>query len=206
MKIMPIPNRHLLLIGRNAIFTLYIFRYQLYLMGLYAFSRVQIFGTCAAAIFARVYCIWHLLFCSWKTHSRHTEKSHSLAHKIKKFSFTLFFSDFFSLGISFYLINYFKRGSFELTTDYEKLLLVVFAVWLSASLFTRKFEKKPYRNVYYAISPHVKTIIIMVATMAVIVFAFRFFYYSRLQIFGAFTLLLFLEIGFTYLSFIIEQK
>jgi hypothetical protein len=58
---------------------------------------------------------------------------------------------------------------------------------------TRKFERKDYPNFYQALWPWLKTSALMFLTLALIVFLFRFTYFSRTQVFGPILMLLFLE-------------
>jgi len=80
-------------------------------------------------------------------------------------------------------VNYLKRGTFILSPEYEKLLLIIYSLWFVTALITKKFDPG-FRNYYYAMAQWTKAVIFMAATMAVLIFAFRFFYYSRFQIFG----------------------
>jgi len=63
------------------------------------------------------------------------------AHTIYPYSLAL---DFNLLNISFFLINYWKRGTFVLTPPYLKLLVAFYIIWLLVSLFTKKFHVGSY--------------------------------------------------------------
>jgi lipopolysaccharide/colanic/teichoic acid biosynthesis glycosyltransferase len=123
-----------------------------------------------------------------------------------KFSPKVFFADLIIFIISFFLINYFKRGNFLFPHEYEEIFLILLGSWFVISLFTRKFNGHDYRNIYYAIAPFVKSFIILFSTIAVIVFLFRLFLYSRTQIFGTLALMFILEILLYYLYFILIRK
>ncbi len=48
--------------------------------------------------------------------------------------------DFCLLNLAFFLLNYWKRGSFELAPKYGKLLLAFYGVWFLVSLANKKFQ------------------------------------------------------------------
>jgi hypothetical protein len=53
--------------------------------------------------------------------------------------FILAVFDFLLLNVSFFGMNYLKRGTFELSPLYVKLLIAFYVIWLFVSLFTKKF-------------------------------------------------------------------
>lgn len=87
----------------------------------------------------------------------------------------------------------------------ETLLLVIYAVWLVSSMITGKFDKRNFENYYYVMASCTKAAILMAATMSVLIFAFRVFYYSRGQIFGSFLMLLLSEGVLYYFYFILRN-
>jgi len=66
----------------------------------------------------------------------------------KNFKFSLLLNDFVLISCSFFALNYYKRGTFELSAEYEKIFLLILGLWLITGLFTRKFEWRRYRNFF----------------------------------------------------------
>lgn len=183
------------------VYSIYLVALMVVLNGLTAFSRLQILGTfMALSILATSSFSIYYLFMARKPTDAEPE--------IKKAGGTINISilrlinEFLLITVSFFLLNYYKRGTFALSAEYEQLLLVLYGVWLATSFFTRKFEFQNTRNFFYFVTPSVKSFFLMVAIMAVVVFFFRLFYYSRLQVFGTFVLLLFFETVYNSLYFL----
>jgi lipopolysaccharide/colanic/teichoic acid biosynthesis glycosyltransferase len=195
-----------LLIIKSNTFILYTLSIVIVLQGLYAFSRIQLFGTCLFLLILEMSVFSLFYFTTGKKLITKNGSEYALNLRFKNFSLLRFFSDITAISLSFFVLNYYKRGTFELSPEYEELYLVVFALWLVSSLFTRKYERIKARNYYYAIAPYIKSFIFATAVMSVIVFAFRMFFYSRLHIFGAFVLTLFLESLIFYIYYIFKSK
>ena len=195
-----------LLITRSNSIILYILALTVVMQGLFGLSRVQIFGTCLLLFLLELtsFNVYYYLH-SEKDHSIHKEK-HQEKIRLKNFSITLLVYDFLLLGGAFFLLNYYKRGHFTISTEYENILFVIYGVWFITSLFTNKFEQKQYRNYYHAIAPYIKSFLLSIGIMAVVVFAFRLFFYSRLHVFGTFSLFFVFELIFYYLYFITGHK
>jgi lipopolysaccharide/colanic/teichoic acid biosynthesis glycosyltransferase len=192
---------------RSQITFLYIISLIIVFVELHGYSRMQIFGTIA---FFSAFEITAFLFYFRLTGNKSIQSlllpEKKAGSRVNLFSFKVFFADIIIFIISFFLVNYFKRGNFLLTREYEEIFLVLLGVWFIVSLFTRKFNAHDYRNIYYAIAPFIKSFIIMFATMAAVVFAFRLFVYSRTQIFGSLLFMVILEVLLYYLYFILIRK
>jgi len=195
-----------LLMVKSNLFIIYLLSIVIVIQGLYAFSRVQLFGTCFILFILEITAFSSFYFIAGKKIIQNSSNENLLSLRFKNFSITRLFSDVIIFTLAFFILNYFKRDSFELSPLYEELFLVVFALWLVSSMFTKKYERLKTRNFYYAIAPYVKSFIIAFAVISVVVFAFRWFFYSRLQIFGAFTLTLFLESIVFYFYYIYQSK
>lgn len=195
-----------LLITRSNLFILYVLSIVIVLQGLYAFSRIQLFGTCLILVIFEVSVFSIFYLTTGKEIINKNTAEQAILLRFKNFSLLKFFSDIFVFTISFFIVNYFKRDTFDLSQPYEELFLVVFALWLVSSLFTRKYEKIRTQNYYYAIAPYFKSFLLAFAIMSVIVFAFRMFFYSRLQIFGTFASTFLLESAVFYLYYILKSK
>jgi len=195
-----------LMIAKSNLFILYILSLIIVLKGLYAFSRIHLFGTVLILFYLEIAAFTTFYFIKGKYLINQSSKDFSSSLKFKNFSIIKLTFDVIAFLVSYYVINFYKRGTVELTQQYEELLLVIFAVWLLTSFFTRKYEKRKSANIFYAISPFVKSFIFSVAVMSLIVFAFRMFFYSRLQVFGTLSLALLFETSIYALYFIITIK
>ncbi len=191
-----------LTIGRCAVFKVYSLSFIVVIMGYYSFSRIQIFGTCLLLFILEISTFYIFYLTVGKGIVQSHEEYRNRVLKFGSFSIPSLIFDFILLVVSFFMMTYFKRGSFHLSEDYENIFFVICGLWLITSVFTRKFERLRYRNYYYAIAPYVKAAILMIATMAVLVIAKQLFYFSRLQIFGTFLLFTFFEMITYYLWFI----
>ena len=78
----------------------------------------------------------------------------------------------------------------------------MYGLWFFASIVTKKVDESHINNFNDTMAAIVRSIALMVATMSMIVFMFRFFYFSRLHIFGTFLMLFALETTICYLYFI----
>jgi len=67
-----------------------------------------------------------------------------MTKKTLHFSFRLLALDFNLLNISFFLMNYWKRGTSVLSPLYLKLLIAFYIIWLVVSLLTKKFHFGSY--------------------------------------------------------------
>lgn len=191
-----------LLIAKTTTYLIYTLAFIVVFMGLYALSRKQIIGSCMILFFLEtlLYSVYYFLIGK-KISEKHLSGG-TLKIKVKDFSLYLLINDFVLLIAAFYFINFIKRGTFKLMDNYDGILLIVLALWLPAAFFTRKFNKQKYRNYYYAFAPYIKSFILMTAGMALVVFTFRLFHYSRFQVFGTLGLLVILEAVFYYIYFI----
>lgn len=201
------PNYRLslVMIGKSAAITIYFISVLVVFMKLHAFSRLQIFGSGIVLFYLEI--IIFSLFFYFSPSYRNLIDNLKKDHEKEKghFSISLVVSDFFLLMLSFYFLNFLKRGTFQVSEEYENAQLLLLAIWTVVSLFTQKFKSYKYRNYYYAITPYLKSFIVMFSTMALVVFAFRLFYFSRIQIFGTLILLFLLEVIFYYIFFITRQ-
>ena len=194
------------IIIKTNIFILYGLSLMVVIFGMPGFSRLHIFGSVFFLTASEV-----VLFSLYYFSGGMQQISRISSTKIKKafyknFSLPLLIVDFLFLTFSFFLLNYYKRATLLITPEYEKILYLIFALWLLTGLLTRKFDNRPYRNFYYAFAPYAKSAILMAATMAVLVLALRMFFYSRLQIFGTFLFLLLIEAVFQFFYFHLKLK
>lgn len=192
---------------RAGIYLAYCMAVWVVLLGVYALSRGQVFGTCLVltglewALFSLLYLIFLQKRIIFQGRGREIP-----AHSSGDISVPLLLIDLGMVALSFLIINYFKRGGFYFLPDYEKLLLLIYGVWLICAGITRKFEQKIYSNFYHAMWPWIKAGVLMFLSLALIVFLFRFTYFSRTQVFGSVILLVLLELMLCALYFSVKQK
>ena len=118
----------------------------------------------------------------------------------------LLLSDFFLVGISFFIVSYLKRGTFYPVPGYENLLLIIYGLWFIFSMMTKKYIRQPFQNYYHFMWPWIKAGIMMLGSIAVIVFALNLFHFSRFQAFGSILLLMIFEILFYHVYFMMMRN
>lgn len=170
-------------------------------LSLPGFSRLQIFSTCIVMMFLEVllFTIYYLINKGKLAPPKKINRI--LAISKPESSFFLLIIDFLLLTLSFFILNYYKRASFNLSPEYERLFLVLIGLWVFFSFVTSKFNKNNFRDYFYIFAACTKTVILMALTISVAIFAFRMFYYSRLHIFSSLLLLFFLEVILSYLYY-----
>ena len=180
-------------IAKAGVYLAYFVGTLVILLGLYGFSRGHIFGTCI--IFVLLECLLFSTFCIWYASpvNGYAKQGESDIQMMGTLSVSLLAVDFLLVGISFLIVNYAKRDGFHLPPDYEKLLLLLYGIWFIFSMLTHKFERRHYTRFHYALWPWIKSGVLLFLTLALIVFLFRFTYFSRTQVFGPVVLLLFFE-------------
>jgi len=165
-----------------------------------AVSRMQTFGVCAVFLLLElgVYFLYYLL-------RRVRVKGDDVPIRIGMkpsgaWSYPLIAIDAALVLAAFMAMNYIKRGGFVLLPRYDHALLLLYALWAASAVFARKFEPSVFKTSYLAAFSHcIKAAVLMAAGLGVLIFAFRLFYYSRLQLFGVPVLLLAFEAGVYYL-------
>ena len=195
----------MLLYAKSAILNAYCVSVMVVLMHLTGFSRLHIYGTCALLFIMNV-AIFSIYYVSIsKKKVAEIERERIEPGGKPRISIPLLSSDFLLITSFFFVINYYKRETFILSPHYEHLFLVILCVWLVCSMITGKFYKRNFQNYYYAMAACAKAAILMAATMSVLMFALRLFYYSRSQIFGTFLMPLVGEAVLYYLYFIFRK-
>ncbi len=199
-------SKGIFLLLKSNVFLLYALSLLIVLWGLPAFSRLQVFGTVAfLTIFeVAVFITYYLL--GGKEFVKESAAIKLGKPSVKNFKLSLFFNDLVLLTCCFFALNYYKRATFSLSEEYEKIFLLIIGLWLITGIFTRKFEWRTYRNFFYAFAPYLRAALLMVASWAAMVFALRWFFYSRLQIFGTFLLLLITEAIFIFLYYYLRRQ
>lgn len=168
-------------------------------------SRVQTFGTCVAFLILELaaYAVYALFY-------KIRIQGHSIqppVHQSGKISYPLMLIDAGLVLGAFMLMNYIKRGSFVLLLHYDQALLLLYAMWGFSLIYTKKFNPSIFDNDFiYAFNQCIRAILIMSASLGVIIFAGRLFYYSRIQLFGVPAMLLAFEAGIFYLYWLYRRR
>ncbi len=185
-------------LSRAVFSVLYLCAISMVVLEVYSFSRIQFFGSfmlyylLSLAAFSGFYITYgHKLI-------KRLNGSLDKSVKPRRISLLRAFFDFVTLNAAFMVVYYWKHGSFSISTEYEKILIILYGIWFITAIFTRKFERRQYKNIYYALTPFIKAFLVMFSLTAVIMLAFRLLEYSRLQIFGSLVLFVLLEVVLYY--------
>ena len=190
--------------AKSIIFITYCISFIVIVTGLSLFSRLHIFGTCVILFILEIL-LFTIYYMMTKKDRVDKQKEIDRVKFVKtKNSILLLLSDFLLISFAFYLLNFYKRGTFSLSPEYEKILLLLYGLWLIVSGITHKFDKNNFQNYYYAMATCIKSVVLMGFVTSVVIFAFRLFYFSRLQIFGTFLLLILFETILYSLYFILK--
>jgi lipopolysaccharide/colanic/teichoic acid biosynthesis glycosyltransferase len=200
-KVNSLYDNLLLVFKSNIIFT-YLISLVIVGFALIEISRLQTYGTCLLFFLLEVgatiaYCLYTGKKVSW----RRPDLTYIDTHR-QDISYLLMIMDGVLLFVGFEIINLLKTRTLDIPIEYEPVLVFIFGFWLLTSLLTHKYDRDNFSDYFNALVPCLKSFAIMMATLAVIVFAFRLFYFSRLRIFGSLSILLLLETGLYYLYFI----
>jgi len=109
------------------------------------------------------------------------------------FAYWAVFVDGSFLYAAFMAMNYIKRGHFRFPAGYDQLLLIMAGLWFLVSICTRKFFLKEHKNFYFSLWQWLKSGGLMMALLAVLMYGFNLFYYSRAHAFGTILILMALE-------------
>ena len=117
----------------------------------------------------------------------------------------LFLLDGFLLNISFFTVNYLKRGTLNLAPVYYLKLLIAFnIIWLTVSLVLKRYNSKTYTGrLLGGIKVLIKSAVFTCYIVSFMVVLMGLFAFSRLHILGTIFLTLFFEI-MIYFAFYIR--
>ena len=107
-----------------------------------------------------------------------------MTKKALQFSFVLLALDFNLLNISFFLLNYWKRGTLLLSPQYLKLLVSFYVIWLIVSLFIKKFHVGSYTSYWVAMLLFAKSALFNVFCLSATVVLMGLPGFSRIHVFG----------------------
>jgi len=88
------------------------------------------------------------------------------------------------LVIIFFSMVWLKTSEIHYYQGFEKILLVLYGSWALATVITYRYRQTPKRNIYYYISPYLKSGILMILFVSIIYFFLRLEPLSRFLLFG----------------------
>ena len=116
-------------------------------------------------------------------------------NKTSHFSFRILALDFILLTVSFFALNYYKRGTLILSPHYYiKLLIAFYFIWLFVSFLIKKFHLESYYNYRDATLVFIKSAVFNAYLVSLMVVLLGLPVFSRVHIFGTCLLLFFLNI------------
>jgi len=173
----------------------YMISFVIVFFNLAMYSRVQVFTTCLLMFLLNVL-VWSVwwLFSDFEIKGREERKDDSPEDIYQTgINYRLLAADLGLLVFSFFAVNLIKRGHLYLLPEYDQLLLIMLALWMFSALVTKKHIIPTAKTVYDVFWQWEKAGFIMLAGVAVVVYALRLFNYSRFQGFGTVGLLIILE-------------
>jgi len=197
-------RRAALIYTKSALFLAYGLSFMIVFFNWGSASRLRVFGTCLIWLLLElsILTVAYLAFGKRWNHQPAPEP-HQPASRPSISPF-LFVSDLLLFALCFFLVNLLKRGTLLLPEYYLELFVLYYGLWLAMSFIAKKYDRANFRNFYFALAACIKTGLLMGAVMSVAIFAFRFFYFSRLQVFGTLLLLVAMEAGLYYLYFLFK--
>lgn len=109
------------------------------------------------------------------------------------------------LTVLYFLMIKFKTGDFYLYPWSERILLILFASWLTSIVLTKKYSIIHTNKIYYQIMPYIKSGLIMLLLAAMVYFFFRIEALSRFLLFGTILIYTMLE-TFSFFIYYINKK
>jgi len=160
--------RGLFILAKSMVLTLYGISFFVVVASLSKFSRIHIFGTCAAWLILEM-----ILFAVY-----YESLGKDIIKKLgqldidsflrPRVSYFILFSDLFLLMLSFFMLNLYKTHSLVLRPSYEKVFLIVVGLWLFISIITRKFDFNNFQNYFFALAACMKAVILMVFIVSIL--------------------------------------
>ncbi len=184
----------LLFIAKSWVAVVFLTINFLVLFGIYTLSRIQLFGMGLIHITLELMVFSIYFMTVGKEANKKSLQQKKAFKEVRYFSKKRIIFDFIAFIVSFSFINYLKHNSIELIVHNEGLLIIFGGLWFMSGIFTRKFEIKQYRNIYYKMSPFIKSFLIHFSLMTVFLYAFRLHFLPRFQVLGSITLLLLFEL------------
>lgn len=106
-----------------------------------------------------------------------------------------FLLDFTLISVSFFLVNYVKRGTFLISEDYVILLLSFYSAWWISSVLARKFPLTRPNSLKQGLLPFCRAFVYMLLLLLFGIFILKFFQYSRFIVLATLIVYMFLEVA-----------
>ena len=119
-------------------------------------------------------------------------------------SFLFFILDFALITVSFFLVNYIKRGTFLLAQDYVLLFLSFYLTWGISSVLAGKYPLSKPNSLKQGLHPFYRSFCYMLVLLLFGIFILKLFQYSRFIILA--TLLVYLGLEITAYTFFYLYK
>jgi lipopolysaccharide/colanic/teichoic acid biosynthesis glycosyltransferase len=166
----------------------------LVLLEIYSLSHIHFFGICFLHVSLELIALSiYFLAIRKKINEKPREQKDEFS-KDKHFSTKRMILDFFAFAVSLLLINYLKHNTFKLNNQFEGLVIITVGFWFLSGIFTGKFEDRQYTNIYYKISPFIKSFLIHFSLLAVVLFTLRLYLSPKVLLLGSILFLLFFEL------------
>ena len=103
--------------------------------------------------------------------------------------------DFTLISVSFFLVNYVKRGTFLISEDYVFLLLSFYSAWWISSLLAKKYPLTRPDSLKQGLHPFYRAFVYMLVLLLFSIFILKLFQYSRFIILASLLVYLILEVA-----------
>jgi hypothetical protein len=163
-------------------------------MGLFAFSRLHIFGTIFLSFSAEILIfIGFYLKYGKNLQISDKERERDTLQK-QRISIRILIADFLIINVGFYIVNYLRIGSFYLNQENKISLLVLYGLWFTTSIVTRKFDKDSAYDFFNIIASCLKSVLLVAVTYSLFIYSLRLNYPFVTQILGSLFLIISLEV------------
>ncbi len=178
---------------------LYLAALSLVFLKLYTYSRLHFFGTFA------IYLALNLTVFSLAQGTLQKKMVHRLNGYLQKtygngkgLSYQLLIWDAVLFIASFIAVHLWYYEPFSMSIISERMLILLFGLWIGTGMLTGKFEKRNYKNIYYALTPLIKAALLMVSLMAIFMLGLQLHDLPRTLVFGIILFFFVLEMPLFY--------
>ena len=171
------------LAGKTCLYLLFLISFLTVLMQLSGFSRKQVLVSCVI-LFSTEGILYSLYSHQIGGNSQSSQSSGSPNHLSFKISWLRLLLDVFLLFFSYFIINVIRRGQYVFSEDYLLIAYIITGLWFITSILTQKFKRANLQNIWYYISPSIKSLILMLFGLTLSIFLLKSYYLSRFELFG----------------------
>lgn len=181
---------------KSALYLAFTIAFVVVMFGMVQYSRVQSFATCGVLLGLEML-VWGTAVRFGKVQQgQRTEggPSDDYVPVVRdRFSVKFALVDLGLFFAAFFVVNYMKRGHFDLFPGYEQLMMMQLVLGAMAAIAAKKYYVIRHRNFYFALWQWLKAGFLLMACTGVMVYGLRLFHYSRFQGFGTVVMLMVLE-------------